>query len=98
MSKTDITTCEFVLEAESAAREARKKATSDWSSPVSMAYYQVSLELRRIVSRHVAKDHCVACKEDEARRRAGAALPAFGDLMPPPQNGANLGISIGVGR
>jgi hypothetical protein len=44
-------TCEFVREIEAAAREVRRKASDDWSSPVSTAYYQCSLELRRIVSR-----------------------------------------------
>jgi hypothetical protein len=68
MSETKFTTCELVMEAESSAREARKKGDDDWSSPLALAYYQVSLELRRIVSRHVLKGKCAACREDELRR------------------------------
>jgi hypothetical protein len=70
MSEVEISTCEFIKEVESAAREARNKAASDWSSPLSMAYYHCSLELRRIVSRHVSKDECACCRRDESRRQA----------------------------
>lgn len=70
--RNNITTCEVILELESAAREVRRKAGDDWSSPVSMAYYQCSLELRRIVSRHVNKNECAACREDEKQLQAAA--------------------------
>jgi hypothetical protein len=78
MSRIDIITCEFVLEAESSAREARKKAGDDWSSPLALTYYQVSLELRRIVSRHVSKQECATCREDEARRQAPGCIVDLG--------------------
>jgi hypothetical protein len=60
--------CEFINEIEASAREVRRKAGGDWSSPVAMAYYQCSLELRRIVFRHTNKEECAACREDEDRR------------------------------
>jgi hypothetical protein len=81
MSRSDITTCEFVLEAEYSAREARKKAADDWSSPLALAYYQVSLELRRIVSRHVAKEECAACRGDETRRQATECIAHLGSSV-----------------
>jgi hypothetical protein len=70
MSEVTITpsTCEFINEIEASAREVRRKAGGDWSSPVAMAYYQCSLELRRIVSRHINKDECAACRQDESRQ------------------------------
>jgi hypothetical protein len=69
MSKqhTNAEPCELVREIEAAAREVRRKAADDWSSPVSTAYYQCSLELKRIVSRHRARRLCVLCREEEAQ-------------------------------
>jgi hypothetical protein len=68
MSEVKISTCEFIKEVESAAREARNKAASDWSSPLSMAYYQASQALRLIVSRHLTKGQCATCRRDESRQ------------------------------
>jgi hypothetical protein len=64
MSEVEITTCEFIKEVESAAREARKKAASDWSSPIALNYVQVAVELQKVVSRHVSKGQCASCIAD----------------------------------
>jgi hypothetical protein len=80
MSVIDITTCEYVLEAESAAREAREKAAEDWSKPLSMAYAEVSLQLRKIVHRHIQRGQCASCREDETRRGAAASIAGLGQV------------------
>jgi hypothetical protein len=74
MSEVNIapSTCEFINEIEASAREVRRKAGVDWSGPVAMAYYQASLELRRIVARHIRREQCPACREDEDRRKGDA--------------------------
>jgi hypothetical protein len=71
MSETEITTCEFIKEVESAAREARRKGGEDLCSPLAMAYFQVSLEMRKLVHRHITRGQCSACREDENRSQAG---------------------------
>ena len=73
MPNIEITTCEFILEVESAARESRRKAAGDVSTPIEMAYYQTSLELRRIVDRHIRRGQCAACRADERRSKPTTA-------------------------
>jgi hypothetical protein len=71
--------CEFVREIEATAREVRRKASADWSSPLSLAYYTCSLELRRIVSRHITRSQCSTCLAAETLNCAARntdALPA----------------------
>jgi hypothetical protein len=71
MSEPEITTCEFIKEVESAAREARRKGGDDPSGPLAMAYYALSLEMRKLVHRHITRGQCSACREDENRSQAG---------------------------
>jgi hypothetical protein len=81
-------TCEYVKNLEASAREVRRKAgNEDWASPVSLAYYQCALELRRLVHIHIAKGRCAACRED-------GLLP----MAPHPQGSTDLGLSMGVSR
>jgi hypothetical protein len=68
MSEVEISTCEFIKEVESSAREARRKGGEDPSGPLAMAYYALSLELRKLVHRHISRAQCSACHEDEKRR------------------------------
>jgi len=74
MSEIEISTCEFIKEVESAAREARRKGGEDPSGPLAMAYYALSLELRKLVHRHIRKGHCASCKEDETRRLGAGSI------------------------
>jgi hypothetical protein len=67
-------TFEIVNEIEAIGMEVRRKANAACQSHVSMAYYQTSLEMRRILHRHIAKGHCAACLADEARRHGAASI------------------------
>lgn len=69
MSTTEYTTCDFVKEVENAAREAKGKAAEDWNSPLSTSYFHASLELRKIVLRHVRAGRCRSCSQDQSRHK-----------------------------
>ena len=76
MSESNITRCEFVEEVENAAREARKKGSAlDWQGTLAAAYAQTSLELRRIVHRHI--ERCPICRENEALSLAKAPIASL---------------------
>jgi hypothetical protein len=75
MSEVNSTRCEFVEEVENAAREARKKAAANWKGPLVAAYAQVSLEMRGIVHRHIAK--CIICQQEELQSNRGASLSSL---------------------
>jgi hypothetical protein len=80
MSQVEIATCEFIKEVESSAREARRKGGEDPSGPSAMAYHSLSLELRKLVHRHISRSQCSACHHDEKRRHTREHMRPSTDL------------------
>ena len=93
-----ISNCEFVREVEAAAKEARNKGAADWNGPLALAYADVSLELRRIVNRHIRRGQCAVCRADERRSKATTARIDSGlSHRPLPPSGLGQSIHAAAG-